>query len=387
MNKNYLQIEIERTPEQLALAKQLGSKNRTESLEAAEAIAQAINRPLLQVIMQAPTLSNFFQVWGVGENEAAKIPLDLFFDVRQRNFLHITQQAAAGGTATNYVVGNSERYVDTYKLAGAASMDKSFARASNLQVIAKTLERLAQEVLIKQNINATNVVMASLANSFIDGNANNTAVTNLQVVRSATQDRFQLDDFNTMMTKYRRIVSSWVGGTPVGIQASLTDLIGSPEWMGQLRSIAYQPQNTVAGSIGGTETSNTSIAAPESVREEIFRAAGIPSLFGVNLVEFNEFGVGQSYNSIFGNYAGATQYAGYGGGAAAAFTPASEEIVLGLNQSMFDLVRVRREQDGSEWTLAADDTFTVRSDKVGFYGDITEGYVSLDNRAKLAVIW
>jgi hypothetical protein len=388
--KSYLSVDIKKTDGQVALVKQLGSKNKTESLAAAEAIAAVIAEPLLQVIQQAPVISNFFKVQTIGENEAPKIPLDLFFDVRQRNFLNIWTQVQGGGLATNHVVGMSDLFVQLYDLYGAASLKKSYARAARLDVVARTLERLAQEVLIKRNANAASVFMGSLAGARIDGSSS-TATTNLQVFRSATQGVFQLDDFNSLMIKYRQIVSSWVGGTPVGARASLSDMVGSPNWMGQIRGIAYQPQNTRAGSL--TTSGATAIAAPDSIRESVFSAAGNPELFGITLHEYNELGrvVAGTYqgifNQTFADYLGAVEPAGYGAGSAAAFSPTTEEVVVGLNSSMFDLVALRQAGENSDWTIAADDQFPVRSDTVGWYGQLSEGFVSLDNRAKIGIIF
>ena len=386
-NLNYLHVDIKLTPEQQSIVRELASNNRTESLAAQEAIAAAVNRPLLQIIEQAPVFANWFQLYSVGPNEAPKLPLSLFFDIKQRDYLHVFTQSMAGGMATNFVQGISDMYVSTYPYQGGASLDKSFIRSSNLQAVAQTLERLAQEVLILQNRNATNIIMASLAAARIDGNSSNTAVSNLEVIRARTAGVFGLQEFNDMKTKYRRIVSSWVGGTPLGIKASLTDLAVSPEIMGQIRAISFQPQNTRAGSIGATETSNTSIAAPESVREEIWKGGGLTSFFETDLHEYNELGVGQSYNTVFDTYAGATSYADVTGAGSAAFNGATEEILVGANQSMFDLVKVRQMPDaGSEWTVAADDSYTTKSGRIGFYGVEQAGYTSLDGRAKIGLI-
>lgn len=388
-NLNYLHVDMKLTPEQQAIVRELASDNRTESLAAAEAIAAVVNRPLLQVIEQAPVFANWFQVYGIGPNEAPKLPLSLFFDIKQRNFLHVFTQSVAGGTATNFVQGISDMYVGTYSFQGAASLDKSFIAAADMQAVAQTLERLAQEVLVKQNLNATNIIMASLANARIDGNASNTAVSNLEVIRARTAGVFGLQEFNDMKTKYRRIVSSWVGGTPLGVRASLTDLAVSPEIMGQIRAISFQPQNTRAGhsvTNGSNYASESSIAAPESVREEIWKAGGLTSFFDTDLHEYNELGVGQTYNTIFDTYAGATSYADITGAGSAAFDGSTSEIVVGANQTMFDLVRVRQSNKNGEWSLQADDSFTNRSGRLGWFGSLNEGYLSLDNRAKIACI-
>lgn len=388
--KNYLKIDLKRTDKQVALIKQLGSRNRTESLAAAEAIAFIVQQPLLQVIEQAPVISNIFEGVTYARGTPPSLPLASFFDVRQRNYLQVWTQTQPGGNGTNFVQGASEVFAQVYDLWSAASLNKNYAEAANLRVVAATLERLAQEILIKRNNNSASILMNAVASAVIDGNPANTAPTNYQVYRAATAGVFQLDDFNQMLTKYRRIVSSWVGGTPAGIRASLTDLLGSPEWMAQIRSIAYQPQNTRA--VPDTAES-TVLAAPESIRESIWKSAGLPTLFDINLHEYNEFGqyiaaTNQGvYNQLFSTYAGATAYAGYGGSGTATFSPTTEQIVVGLNSTMFDLVRLSETGEDGTYTVMADDSFTLRSGKVGWTSHIREGYISVDNRAKIGWIF
>ncbi len=388
--KNYLKVDLKRTDKQVALIKQLGSRNRTESLAAAEAIAQIVQEPLLQVIEQAPVISNLFEGITYARGTPPSLPLATFFDVRQRNYLQTWTQTQPGGNGTNFVQGASELFAQVYDLWSAASLNKNYAEAANLRVVAATLERLAQEILIKRNNNAAAILMNSLATSVIDGNAANTNPANYQIYRTATAGVFQLDDFNTILTKYRRIVSSWVGGTPVGIKASISDLLGSPEWMAQIRSIAYQPQNT-RGVPDSQES--TVLGAPDSIRESIFKAAGNPELFGITLQEYNEFGqyvaaTNQGvYNQLFSTYAGATAYAGYAGSGSAVFAPTTEQLVVGLNTAMFDLVRLSETGESGTYEVQADDSFTLRSGKVGWTSHIREGFLSVDNRAKLGIVF
>lgn len=384
--KNFLKIDINYTPEQIALAQKLGSKNKTESLAAAEAIAAVVSEPLLKVIQQAPVFSNQFAKQTYGPDEAPTVPLSPLFDTKSPGYMLAFSTSQAGGLNTNQMTGANELVVQVHNLTGGASLNKKYLRTQRprLNVVADALQRLAQEILVKQNLHATNVLMGSLANSFIDGNSANTAVGNYQIVRTAAADVFTIDDFNTIMTKYRRIVSSWVGGTPVGQPSEITDLFGSPEWMAQVRSIAYQPVNTRSGAV--TSNGASSIAATDEVRNRIFSNAGLPSLFDVDLHVYNEMGVGQIYNSVFGTYATGT-YIGHGGSGSGTFNAASEEVIVGLNKDWFDLVNlVQTDLGGAEWSLMADDQFPARSDLVGWVGSQSAGYVSLDNRSKLAII-
>lgn len=387
--KNFLKVDMQYTPEQIALAHKLGSKNKTESIAAAEAIAAVVAQPLLQVIQQAPVFSNQFQRQSYGPGEMPVITLSPLFDTKAPGYMLAFSTSKAGGLNTNEMTGANEMVVQVHSMDGAGSLEKRYVRSQRprLNVISDALARLAQEVLIKNNLHATNVLMGALANSFIDGNSSNTATNNLQIYRTATQGVFQLDDFNTIMTKYRRIVSSWLGGTPVGVNTEITDLFGSPEWMAQIRSIAYQPVNTRSGATNGSNYA-TSLAATEEVRNRIFNSAGLPSLFDTDLHQYNELGVGYIYNNVFANYASSTAYAGYGGSGSATFNSGTEQIVVGLNLDWQDLISLTQvDLGGAEWALSADDQFPVRADKVGWFGEQSVGYVSVDNRGKLGMIF
>lgn len=384
-------IRFDETPEQLEAVRKMGSKNKVESEAAQEAFAQILSTPVLQVIESAPVISNRFATQFYDEGTPPSIPLDPYFDIRNAGWLNVWSQHSKGGTATNQPVGDSEMFVSTYELASAFSIKKQYLRAARLDPLAAGLERLAQEILYIQETNAVNVLMGSLAAARIDGNASNTATNNLQVTSSDTADVFNMGDFNNMKTRYARQVASWVGSTPVGAQLELDTLIGSPEWMGQIRSMAYQPVNTrvvTAGAGAATYLAGANLAAPEALRQSLFAASGNPEIFGLSLVQSYDFGVARRYNQIFANYAGSTSYLGTGGTSTRTFSATADELVFGLNSNLNGPVRLRqRGAGGTTMTLQPDDTFTLRSDTMGLFGYLREGYASLDSRGYCGLIF
>lgn len=388
-NKRKIRIQIDQTPEQLDLCKKMGSKNKTESMAAAEAVAAIMTQPILQVIEQANTVANFFTTIGYSAGTPSNLLLDDYFDIRQQNFLNVWTQSQPGGTAMNFVQGATELFVQTYPLYTEITFNKNYLAAGQLNHLANGLTRLVQEVLLLQQTNGAFVIFNSMAGARIDGNSANTATSNLPVMRSTTANVFQMDDFNNMLIGYDRTTASWVGGTPVNEDREITDILGSPEWMGQIRSMAYQPQNTRAGSVATQGA--TALSAPDSVRETAWRGGGVPTLFDKSLHKVYEMGVGtnRQFNNIFASAAGATAYPGYGqgfgGGTTSAFAPTTEEVVLGLNANMFDLARLRMNEEGSELSLTAEE-YPVREQKVGFFGGLREGYISVEGRAKFSVI-
>lgn len=382
-SKRKLRVQLDRTPEQLALAKAMGSNNRTESLAATEAVAAVMAAPLLQAIEQAPVISNLYSTLTYSAGTASNILLDDYFDIRARNFLSVWTSSQPGGTMTNFVQGATELFVQTYPIESAISFNKNYLRAGNIDHLAAGLTRMVQEVLLVQETNGAFVLFNSLAGARIDGNANNTATNNIVGNRTTEANVFQLDDFNQLIEIYDNVTSSWVGGTPVNELREITDLLGSTRWMSQIRSIAYQPQNTrqVVATQGAS-----ALGAPEAMREAIFRAGSIPTLFDKTLHKVYEMGVGKTYNSVFDTAMGAITLpahgTAWGGTAGTAFDGAAEEVIVGLNTEMFDLARLRMTEENSEFSLVADDTFTQRSKKVGVVGGLTEGYISVEGRAK-----
>jgi hypothetical protein len=253
----------------------------------------------------------------------------------------------------------------TYSLDSAVSFDRRYAAKSRMDVVAKTMTRVAQEILLKQNTISANVIMKALANATTNGFDH--------VISAQTADRFTLADLNALMTRSKRIVTSFVGGTPDVRQGrGLTDIIVSPEIVEELRAIAYNPINTKAAP---GAAANSNVRTADVIAEEAYRAAGAPEFYGINVIELNEFGSGQKFNAIYG--------AAAGGG----FTPASDEIVLGIDRSRESLVRpvAVDSESGGEFNLIADDQYSIRQSKIGYFGSIEEGRVVIDNRALVGV--
>jgi hypothetical protein len=247
-----------------------------------------------------------------------------------------------------------------------------------MDVVAKTMTRVAQEILLKQNTISANVVMKAL----------DAAATNSQthVITSSAVRRFGLADLNAMMTRSKRIVTSFVGGTPDARQGrGMTDIIVSPEVVEELRSIAYNPINTkVAPAGAGTD----SVRTADVIAEEAYRAAGAPEFYGINVIELNEFGVGQKFNSLF---TGTSYDVAAGGGTnfdSAAASSNGDELVLGIDRSRESLIRpvAVDSENGGEFNLIADDQYSIRQNKIGYFGSLEEGRIVLDDRALVGCV-
>jgi hypothetical protein len=392
-----MKITLKNTPEQVELVKAMASRNRDVAYEAQTALAEFIGPVLAEVINQAPALSNLFTTLQYNADDNPSIPLDLYFDVADEDYVQVYSQSRAGGLPTSEVQPTSaELKIATYSLDSAVSFDRRYAAKSRMDVVAKTMTRVAQEILLKQNQISANVIMKALAN----------AETNSlkHVIFSNTVDRFVLADLNSLITRSKRIVTSFVGGTPDARQGrGLTDIVCSPEMVEELRAIAYNPINTKtapataadAGTPNNLFAPDASVQTADVIAQQAYSAAGAPSFYGVNIIELNEFGTSQSFNTIFDTEAGSTNYtrgdgsAATGGGHAnATFDPAAEEILVGIDRSRESLVRpvAVDSESGGEFNLIADDQYSIRQSKIGYFGSLEEGRVVIDDRALAGLI-
>lgn len=383
-----MKITIKRTDEQVELIKAMASKNREVAFAAQLSLAEFIGPVLAEVINNAPTISNMFTTLQYNADDNPSIPLDLYYDIFDEDYIKVYSQSVAGGLPTNYVQPTAaELKFTTYNLNSAVSFDKKYASRSRLDVVGKTFTRVAQEVLRKQERTSANLLLTAAANAST-GNAVK-GWQNRHIFRSNTANRFLLDDLNKLFTKAKRVNASFLGGTPSGARRGITDLLMSPEIVEQIRAMAYNPINTVAANGGATGQDSYGVTLTDAQRMSIFSQAGLTEFMGLNIIELNEMGIGKFFNDVFDTVAGSTDYQNHGvTNASGAFNGATEELVLAVDRSRDAMVRmVAIDSDtSSEFNLVPDDQFSSRQQKIGFYGDMEEGRVILDSRAILGLI-
>jgi hypothetical protein len=172
----------------------------------------------------------------------------------------------------------------------------------------------------------------------------------------------------------------------------VTDLMISPEIEEELRAMAYNPINTKGNAIAGnTVTQDTAfVTAPDAVRVGLFNGGGVSSFYGVNLMVFNEFGVSRKFNKIFDTVSSGQTYSTAAGkdvagnnGSTAFSDSSKDELILGINRNRESFIRAIAvdSETGSEFSLVADDQYSIRQGKIGYFGSLEEGRMVLDNRA------
>jgi len=355
-----MKITLKRTDEQVELVKAMASRNRDVAYEAQQALAEFIGPVLAEVVNQAPTLSNLFTNFQFNEMDSPSIPLDLYYDVTAPDYVKVYSTTVPGGLPTNTVTPTvSEMKFNTYRLDSAVDFDKRYAAKSRMDVVGKTFSRIAQEILLRQESTSANLILGALDAASTNGNSHLDSKT-----PTATMI---LDDFNKLLLKAKRINTAWTGSAPEGGRIKgITDLIMSPEQVKGLREMAYNPVNTSGG--------NTDIAATDEMRNAIYSNAGAPEFFGINIMEINELGAGQKFTSVWATLRAAN---------AGASNPGTvNDLVIGLDRSRESLFRAVAldAETGSEFSLLADDQYSVRQSKIGYYGSLEEGRMILDDR-------
>jgi hypothetical protein len=375
-----MNLKLKNTPEQVELIKALGSKNPAVAREASEAFAAFLGPVIQQVLLQAGSASNIYTDAPFNEDDSPSYPLDLYYNEGVGN-ISVWSQGMAGGLPTSMVSGGQELKIATYRLDSAVGFLKKYARRSRLDVVSKGLERMAQEILIKQERNAWAVVLKALANATTNSTAH--------VIAGTTENVFQVHDMNKLLTLNKRINESFDNGTPDNAYSNgVTDIFVSPEIMEQVRAFAYQPMNTQGAAGTAVSANNAGIALPDNLREGIYRSAGLPEIYGIALNELLELGVSEKYNVLFKSLIDVDS-ATVVGKNSGSFSSSADELLIGVDNSKGAFIRPVATQDnasGGSFTVLPDDQFSQRADKTGFYGFLEEGRVCIDARAVVGLV-
>lgn len=382
-----MKIQFKETPEQLELIAAMGAKDKAKASAAQFAFAKLIQPTLGTIYQQADTTGFLYRDMPYRVDDDPSFPIELFADVPEGHF-SIWSAPKPGGLPSNHISQSiDEVKFTTYRLDSAWSINSKYARKMRLPIIAKALQRLVQEVLLKTNYSAWSVVLAALAQA-----THTIGGTSLgHVFASKAVGLFDMDDFNQLQTYFRRLNSSWVGGTPIGGAGKPTDMIVSPEMLEKFRAMAYNPINTKANAAGtALGASSAAVTLPESQRAALYNSAGVPEFYGINLIELLEFGKGQDYQTLFAEFIGSTDLPRLATKAASGetFSATADELVVIVDASKDMGYRaIATDSDTSSvFSLEADDQYQKRADKLGWYGGIEEGRVVTDTRFIAAMV-
>jgi hypothetical protein len=367
MNK----IKLKNTPQQVELIQAMADKNIETAMKARQAFAEFVGPVIQQVLDLAPISPMLYTDWSYNEDDDPSLPLDMFYGT---SVDHVTvwYQTVAGGLGSSLVTGLQEMKFAPYHIDSAVSLLERNVKRGRLPVVSLALNRMANELMLKQERNAMLVVLRALGEASTNGNKH--------VIAAATANVLQLDDFNNLLTRSKRINVAFDGaGTPaVPFSRGATDILLSPEMMEEVRGWAYQPMNTRA--VPDTAES-TAVPLPDAIRSQIYANAGAAEIYGIRLHEALEFGVAQTYNTLFDQFDVSAPAPG------GTFAGATDEILLAWDATREVIIRpVGVNVDtGSSVSVQVDDSFTKRSGKLGWYAGLSEARLVADSRALLGL--
>jgi hypothetical protein len=379
-----MRLKLKNTPEQVELIKKVGSRNLVEAAEAMEALAAFVGPVIQKVLAQAGTASMIYKDMEFNEDDSPSYPLDLYYN-EAAGLVSIWAQNVAGGLPSNYMDQPvQELKLATYRLDSAVSFNKKYARKARLDVVSGALDRMAQEMLVKQERNAWAVILKALgAAATLNGRSvsySTSGALKHLIAPVGGARAFDLGCLNDLILRFKRINVSFAGGTPSDASArGLTDLFISPEIKAKIRSFSFNPIFPTS--------STTQTQLSEDVRTELYRGGGMESLFGINIIELVELGKNQKYNTLFDSF-DVTTYTDINNANAITFATASHDLSIGLDLSRDAFIRPvsTNAESGGQLQVLPDDQFISRAEKTGFYGFLEEGRVCVDARAVGGVI-
>ena len=325
---------FEPTPELTDLLIRSGSANRQVALAANSEFAKALELPLRQGVLSGDILDGIFEPVQLAQSATPEFPLDFLAPGTEKDFVAYTIPNH-GYVPERHVEGDYVM-VPTYDVGSSIDYLLKYARDARWDIVGRAMEVLEASFVKKMNDDGWHTVLAAGVDRNIvvyDSDANASQFTKRLV--------------SLMKTVMRR---NGGGNSASNNRGMLTDLYVSPEAMEDIRNWGVDQIDEVT-------------------RREIYTAAdgSINRIFGVNLHDLDELGVGQEYQLFYGNTLGAAM-------------PGSDtEIVVGLDLRKRDsfIMPVRQEVQ-----IFEDDTLH-RQKRAGFYGWAEVGFAVLDNRRVL----
>ena len=325
---------FEPTSELTDLLVRSGSPRKEEAIAANSEFAKALEQPLRQGVLNGDILDGIFEPVLLAQSATPEFPLDFLAPGTEKDFVAYTIPNH-GYIPQRHVEGDYVM-VPTYDIGASIDYLLKYARDARWDVVGRAMEVLESSFVKKMNDDAWHTLLAAGVDRNIvvyDSDANASQFTKRLV--------------SLMKTVMRR---NGGGNSASNNRGLLTDLYVSPEAMEDIRNWGVDQVDEVT-------------------RREIYTAAdgAINRVFGVNLNDIDELGVGQEYQLFFDNTLGASM-------------PGSDtEIVVGLDLRKRDsfIMPVRQEVQ-----IFEDDSLH-RQKRAGFYGWAEVGFAVLDNRRVL----
>lgn len=323
---------VQPTAEMTALLVKSGSaQNRGESLQAMHQLAVALELPLRKGILFGDITGGIYETITLAPGAAPEFPLDFISPGTEKDYAAYT--IPNHGRIPEKNVEGDYVMVPTYEVGASIDWLLKYARDARWDIVARAMQVLEASFTKKTNDDAWHVLLAAGVDR------------NIVVFDSlANVGQFTKRVVSLLKTIMRRNG----GGNSTSInRGKLTDLFVSPEAQEDIRDWGLDQID-------------------EITRREVWTAEDgiLNRVFGVNLHDLDELGVGQEYQNFF-----TTDLSG-------AMGATDEEIIVGLdlrNRDSF-VMPVRAPVQVFE-----DDTMH-RQRRAGVYAWGEHGFGVLDNR-------
>jgi hypothetical protein len=327
---------FEPTPELTDLLIRSGSVNKEVSVAASAEFAKALEQPLRQGVLSGNILDGIFEPIRLAQSATPEFPLDFLSPGTEKDFVAYTIPNH-GYIPERHVEGDYVM-VPTFDIGSSIDYLLKYARDARWDVVGRAMEVLEASFVKKMNDDGWHTILAAGVDR------------NIVVYDSdAATGQFTKRLVSLMKTVMRR---NGGGNSASNNRGQLTDLYVSPEAMEDIRNWGVDQVD-------------------ELTRREIYVAsdnAGVLNrVFGINLHDLDELGVGQEYQLFYENVLNGTMPAG------------DVEICVGLDLRKRDsfIMPIRQEVQIFE------DDVLHRQKRAGFYGWAEQGFAVLDNRRVL----
>ena len=317
----------------LALLRKSGDSDINVASAAQREFAKALELPLRKGVLMGNILGDIFETINVESGSTTEFPLDLISPGLEGE--HIAYTNPGHGRIPERSVEGDFVMIPTYSITSSIDYLLRYAREARWDIVARAMQVMEAGFVKKMNDDGWHTLLAA----GVDRNV-------LVYDADATRGMFSKRLVSLMQTVMRRNSGGNSASTGRG---RLTDLYVSPEALEDVRNWGLDQIDEVT-------------------RREIYTAseggAPITRIFGVNLHDLDELGVGQEYQTFFtDDLSGAVH-------------GTDDELVVGLDQSSSDsfVMPVKAALQVFE------DPALHRQQRAGFYGWAELGFGVLYNR-------
>lgn len=320
----------------IELIKRSGDNDRTIAIPAQRELALAIQAPLREGLLVGDIVGGWFQAILKEPGATIEFPLDLLAPGEEDE--HVAYTAPPNGYIAQRQVEGDYVMVPTYRMVNAIDWLLRYAREGGWDVVGRAIQVFEAGFRKKINDDAWHVLLTAAADRNI-----------LIYDADASAGQFTKRLVSLLKTVVRR---NGGGNSGTLNRRKLTDIAVSPEALEDMRNWGLDQVD-------------------EMTRRDIYLASDnsdkISRVFGVNLHDLDELGVGQEYQLFFTSVLGASLQA------------SDEELVIGADLNQGSFVQFIKEQ-----MSVFDDPALHRHQKGGVYGWFEQGLLAADNRDIIA---